>query len=281
MKPFKLKLDKEARQSSRKIDYGSAGKGLSRKNDTDAIAEASPENLTGSIPVEAEELSAKEPQKYTWPGWQRLWLWIPFWILIILAAFLRFWHLGDRPLHFDESEHAHYSSVLLQNLQHWSWCYGLNHAPANYACYQYNPLLHGPFQFHIIALVYQISQWLGVPDHGVNNTTARIAAALLGTVIVGLPYFLRDYLGNIAAWLASFFLAVSPSMVYFSRFTREDIYMACFTLTLVVAIARYMREQKIRWIILAAASFALSYATSEATFLTIAIFGSFLGALIV
>ncbi len=82
------------------------------------------------------------------------------------------------------------------------------------------------------------------------------------------------------AWLACFLLAVSPSMVYFSRFAREDIYMACFTLLLVVSVARYLRERKMRWLVLAFCAFALSYATKEATFLTVAIFGSFLGALI-
>jgi uncharacterized protein (TIGR03663 family) len=122
---------------------------------------------------------------------------------------------------------------------------------------------------------------LGAPDNGVNTTTVRIAAALLGSVLVGLPYFLRDYLGKFGAWIACLLLAISPSMVYFSRFAREDIYMACFTLLMVVAVARYMRERKMRWIVLAAGGFALSYATSEATFLTIAVFGSFLGALLV
>jgi len=135
-------------------------------------------------------------------------------------------------------------------------------------------------QFHAIALVYKVSQLLGVYDHGVNTVTVRIAAATLGTVIVGLPYFLRDYLGKIGAWLACFLLAVSPSMVYFSRFAREDIYMACFTLLLVVAVARYIRGREMRWLIIAAVAFSLSYATKEATFLSIAVFGSFLGALL-
>src|SRR5947209_16052381 len=164
----------------------------------------------------------------------------------------------------------------MHNMENWISCFNPNNS-----CYHYDPLLHGPFQFHFIALVYKISQWLGAPDNGVSTTTVRIAAATLGTVIVGLPYFLRDYLGKIGAWLACFLLAVSPSMVYFSRFAREDIYMACFTLLMIVATARYVRERKMRWLVIAAAAFALSYATKEATFLSIAVFGSFLGALIV
>ncbi len=201
----------------------------------------------------------------------------PFLAIFALGVLLRFWGLGDKPLHHDESLHAYYSlQLMLHDLQNWASC--LN--PTTSGCYTYDPLLHGPFQFHAIAITYQIAQWLGAPDHGVNTVTVRIPAATLGSLIVILPYFLRHYLGRWCALLACFFLAVSPSMVYFSRFAREDIYMACFTFLLVIGVVRYVQERKIRWLVLAAAGFALSYATSEATFLTIAIFGSFLGALI-
>ena len=209
------------------------------------------------------------------PSREQLLLGVAFWGVILFGAILRFWGLGDKPLHHDESLHAYFSLQLMHNLENWAACFN-----PGVTCYQYDPLLHGPFQFHIIALVYKISQVLGVYDHGVNTFTVRIAAATLGTVIVGLPYFLRDYLGKVGAWIASFLLAVSPSMVYFSRFAREDIYMACFTLLMVVATARYVRSHKMRWLVIAAAAFSLAYATKEATFLTIAVFGSFMGALI-
>ncbi len=202
--------------------------------------------------------------------------WAPFLGILLLGAILRFWGLGDKPLHHDESLHAYFSLQLMHNLENWRACFN----PAT-PCYHYDPLLHGPFQFHAIALIYQISQWLNAPDHGVNTTTVRIAAATLGSFIVFLPFFLRDYLGKPGAWLACFLLAISPSMVYFSRFAREDIYMAFFTLLLVVATARYVRSHKGTWLVVAAAAFAFSYATKEATFLSIAVFGSFLGALLV
>lgn len=212
------------------------------------------------------------------PSSEQLLLWAPFWGFILLGAVLRFWGLGDKPLHHDESLHAYFSLQLLHNMENWIACF--NQTPG-YTCYTYNPLLHGPFQFHFIALTYKISQILGAPDNGVNTTTVRILAATLGTALVGLPYFLRDYLGRPGAWLACFLLAVSPSMVYFSRFAREDIYMAFFTLLMVVAVARYVRDRKMRWIVIAAAAFSFSYATKEATFLTIAVFGSFAIGLVV
>ncbi len=230
---------------------------------------------TEYVEYEQEPIARPRRKGFTPPTREQLLAWAPFWGVILLGAILRFWGLGDKPLHHDESLHAYYSLQLMHNLENWSSCFN-----PSVTCYQYNPLLHGPFQFHAIALVYKISQLLGAPDHGVNTTTVRIAAATLGTVIVGLPYFLRDYLGKFGAWLACFLLAVSPSMVYFSRFAREDIYMACFTLVLVVGTARYIREHKLRWLIVASLGFAFSYATKEATFLTIAVFGSFFGALL-
>src|SRR5713226_7309310 len=100
-----------------------------------------------------------------------------FWGIILLGAILRFWALGDKPLHHDESLHAYYSLQLMHNMEHWIWC--INPPPQGYSCYIYTPLLHGPFQFHFIALVYKISQLLGAPDNGVNTTTVRILAASL------------------------------------------------------------------------------------------------------
>jgi len=223
-----------------------------------------------------EDVEPPHKRRFVPPTRQQLLTWAPYWGVILLGAILRFWGLGDKPLHHDESLHAYFSMQLMHNMESWITCFN-----PNVICYRYDPLLHGPFQFHFIALVYKISQLVGVPDNGINTTTVRILAATLGTVIVGLPYFLRDYLGKVGAWLACFLLAVSPSMVYFSRFAREDIYMACFTLLLVVAVARYIRSRKMRWLVVAALAFSFSYATKEATFLTVAIFGSFVAALIV
>jgi len=230
------------------------------------------------IPVSEQPVKMSRRWSIAPPTREQLWTGIAFGGVFLLGALLRFWGLGDKPLHHDESLHAYFSLQLMHNnLENWLACFN---APAN-VCYRYDPLLHGPFQFHIIALVYKISQLLGVYDHGVNTTTVRIPAATLGTLIVILPYFLRQHLGKVGAWLACFLLAISPSMVYFSRFAREDIYMACFTLLLVVSSVQYIRTRKLLWIVLAGLAFALSYATKEATFLMVAVFGSFFGALLV
>ncbi|HLZ61241.1 MAG TPA: flippase activity-associated protein Agl23 [Ktedonosporobacter sp.] len=231
-------------------------------------------------PSDAEEKDVEPPYRpSSWPpSRERVLTWVAFGSVVLLAAILRFWGLGDKPLHHDESLHAYFSIQFVNTIGNWGACFS---NLTNYSCYRYDPLLHGPFQFTGIGLVYTISKWLGAPDNGVNTTTVRIMAATLGTLIVALPYFLRDRMGALGAWLACFLLAVSPGLVYFSRFAREDIYMACFTFLLVVGVARYLSTRKARWLMIAALAFALSYATKEATFLTIGVFGSFLGAAIV
>src|SRR5215217_15575 len=57
--------------------------------------------------------------------------------LFVLAVITRLWGLGDRALHHDETLHAAYSWRLYMNQ-------GFIH----------DPLLHGPFLYHIVALMY-------------------------------------------------------------------------------------------------------------------------------
>ncbi len=230
------------------------------------------------VPDEEIEKCKEQPRlrRVLLPAREQLWQWMPFLGVLLLGVLLRFWGLGDKPLHHDESLHAYFSLQLMHNLENWQSCFN-----RTMGCYKYDPLLHGPFQFHAIAFMYKISQLLGAPGHGVNMTTVRLAAALSGSVIVGLPYLLRDYLGRSGAWFACLLLAISPGLVYYSRFAREDLYMACFTLLLVVAIGRYIRDRSGFWLVIAALAFALSYATKEATFLSMAVFGSFFVALLI
>jgi predicted membrane-bound mannosyltransferase len=196
------------------------------------------------------------------------WAWVA---VLALAAGLRIWDLGGKPLHHDESMHAYYSYVFARD-------------PSSYV---YDPLLHGPFQFHVAGLIFAVLlglEWLfragSVAGHPwINDATARIAPALFGIGIVGLPYFLRRELGRIGALIAALLLAISPSFVYFSRFLREDIYFNFFMFAMVVCAVRFARGRETRWLVGLFAATVLAYATFEGIFLTFAIFGAFLAAL--
>ncbi|GAC1447219.1 MAG: hypothetical protein PVSMB4_02020 [Ktedonobacterales bacterium] len=193
------------------------------------------------------------------------WVWVG---IITLATVLRFWGLGDKPLHHDESMHAFFSLVFARD-------------PSSY---KYDPLLHGPFQFHAEGLIFAIiigaSHLFGVASAAgnpwINDTTARILPATTGVVLVALTYGLRRDLGRVGAVVAAFLLAISPTFVYFSRFLREDIYFACFTYATIVCAAQFAHKRTMRWLVATMVAFVLAYATKEAIYLNMAIFGSFL-----
>jgi len=160
--------------------------------------------------------------------------------LVVVAFVLRIWDLGARPFHHDESQDAYFSYTFFKD----------------FGSYEYNPLLHGPLRFYLTALNYKLFG-------GASDFTARLAPACMGTIAVGLPYLLRHQLGRVAAFAAAVILAVGPTYLYFSRFAREDIYLAAITLALIVAAFRFLRRPTTPTLCLVTGLVALAYATKE------------------
>jgi uncharacterized protein (TIGR03663 family) len=178
------------------------------------------------------------------------WEFVAYVTLVALALVLRLVTLGDKPFHHDESQDAYFSWILYSG-----------------GGYKYDPLLHGPLRFYLISLIYLL--------FGVGNFTARLAPALMGTAMVALPFFLRRQLGRLAAFSAAVLLCLCPSYLYFSRFTREDIYFACLTLALMVAVFRFLAHPRPWQPALILGLLAASFATKETTFITVFIAGTF------
>ena len=164
-------------------------------------------------------------------------------VLTLAALALRLVDLGDRPFHHDESQDAYFSWVFLEQ-----------------GDYEYNPLLHGPLRFYLTAAMYLL--------FGDSDFTARLAPALMGTLMVPLPYLLRGQLGRVGAFTAALLLAFGPSYLYFSRFAREDIYIAAITLAMLVVTFRFLERPRRHQPALIGALLALSFATKETTFIT-------------
>jgi len=173
------------------------------------------------------------------------WELLLFVAVLAIAATLRFWDLGSRAFHGDEAIHAGFAWQL-----------------ADGRGYVHNPLTHGPFQFLGTALVFVL--------FGDSDYTARVLPALFGTALVALPFFLRGYLGRTGAIVTSLLLAVSPTLLYFSRFAREDIYVAFFTLATFICVWRYLQQPRRIYLYLTAALLALSFATKETAYIVVA-----------
>ncbi len=172
-------------------------------------------------------------------------------VLVAIALFLRLYHLGDRPFHHDESQDAYFSFTFSKD----------------FGSYEYNPLLHGPMRFYMTALIYKL--------FGDSDFTARLAPALMGTLLVALPYLLRRQLGRVAAIGAGVILAVSPSILYFSRFAREDIYLAAVSLAFAVTAFRFIRRPHALTLSLLGALVSVAFAVKESGLVMVAIAGLF------
>ena len=176
--------------------------------------------------------------------------------LVAVAAVMRLWDLGSRAMHHDESLHAYFS---------WQLATGKG--------FQHDPLMHGPLQFEVNAAIFFL--------FGDSDVTARLFYAVMGAALVALPYFFRRRLGVAGAIIVAALLAFSPSMLYFSRFTRNDILMAFFTLALVISMWRYLAEGRNRFLYIGAAALALAFSSKETTFIVAGTLGLYLTIVVV
>ena len=171
--------------------------------------------------------------------------------LVLVALAMRLYDLGGRAVHHDESLHGYFAYQLF-----------------NGGGYDHNPLMHGMFLFYSVATSFFL---VGDSDYAL-----RLPMALFGVGLVLVPLLLKPRIGQFGALIAAVLLAFSPSMLYYSRFARNDIFMAVFTLALVGVMWRYIDERKNRWLYLAAALVALGFTTKETQYVVIALLGAFL-----
>lgn len=184
--------------------------------------------------------------------WHHLsWYGVTYIGLLFVALVLRLWGLDTQALHHDESLHAVYSWYLYDG-----------------SGYVHDPMMHGPFQYISTAGIYSL--------FSDNNMTTRLLPALFGTLLVAVPYLLRIQLGRYGALATSMMITFSPTLLYYSRFARNDIYMAVWTLALIAFIWRYLATRQVRYLLFSAVVLSLAFATKETTYLTVAILSFFL-----
>ena len=169
---------------------------------------------------------------------------VTLYILLGMAAVAAcFYNLGARTMSHDESLHALYS---------WKLYAGDG--------YEHNPMMHGPFLFHINALFYFL--------FGTSDFTARMSAAVFGVILVLLPAFLRKELGRTGALIVSALTLISPSTLYHARYIRNDVYMLVWALLMTIALFRYLDSRRPRWIYLGVFAVTMALCTKETVYIT-------------
>ncbi len=187
----------------------------------------------------------------------------PFAILLLaaLAAALAFRlpRLDRRPMHGDEANQAVKAGEL--------------HDAGAYA---YDPREHhGPSLYYLTLPSIWLSPARRFAETG--ESTYRIVPALFGAALVLLLLPLADGLGRPAAIVAGILTAISPAMVFYSRYYIQETFLVFFTLAALASCWRCWRTRSIGWAIAAGASFGLMHATKETWILSAAAMGAALG----
>ena len=170
--------------------------------------------------------------------------------LSALAIISRLSYLGVRTFHHDESLDAWFS---------------LKYLDGTYK--GYDPVYHGPLRFYITAAFF----WL----FGQSDSIARLLPAISGIAVVALPWIWRRNLGLMGTPLTVTLILTSPTMLYFSRFGREDSFFLLLTFLTAITLLSFLATPK-RWHpVVILVLFVLGLAVKESVFLTVFIFGSF------
>jgi uncharacterized protein (TIGR03663 family) len=180
-----------------------------------------------------------------------------FAVVFLAGFFLRIVVPNLKLLHHDEAIHAWFSYELLTK-----------------GTYQYDPMYHGPLLYYLTAMVFRVC--------GDSDLIVRLLPALFGSAIILVMYGLYKtgwVSKNHAIWAALFF-AISPDMVYFSRFLRHDIFQLFFTVLLLFAIIAYIEWKKPVWALLAGLAGACGMCLKEDMPVAIFVFGLFFGVLV-
>jgi len=169
--------------------------------------------------------------------------------LLVVAGVLRLWDLPLAPFHNDEGVNGWFTSQLLHS---GTWAYD----PANY---------HGPTLFYAAAASAILI--------GLGDLSMRLVPAVFGLATLGLVLLTGRWIGRAGALAAAALLAVSPGMVFFSRYAIHEMLLVFFTLAFVLAAARWWESGRIGFLLAAAGTLAGMFTTKETAIITVVALG--------
>ena len=166
-------------------------------------------------------------------------------LVTVGALAFRLPKLADRPMHADEAVQAARFRELWQD-----------------GSYRYDPN-----EFHGPTLTYATlaAAWIEAPKSfaETTETTYRIVPVVFGTGLVLLLWLLSDGVGRAAAVCAGLLTAISPAMVFFSRYYIHETLFVFFTLAAITAGWRYARGRRLMWSLITGGCLGLMQATKE------------------
>src|SRR5882724_6634249 len=169
-----------------------------------------------------------------------------------LAFALRFPRLDERPMHNDEAVNAVKFGDLLERGR-----------------YIYDPNEHhGPSLFYSTLAIAKLTG--PVDFEHLTEKKLRLVTVLFGIGLVVLLPLIADGVGRNATVWAALFTAISPAMVFYSRYYIHEMLLIFFAFLAMASGWRYWRSRKVGWALLAGAAVGLMQATKETFVITLA-----------
>ncbi|HEX2974039.1 MAG TPA: flippase activity-associated protein Agl23 [Tepidisphaeraceae bacterium] len=176
--------------------------------------------------------------------WKR-WILLAALVLVAGGALAsRMQRLCDRPFHGDEAIHA--------------WKFGELWNTGNY---EYDPFeYHGPTLNYFTLPVMWVT---GQNYIGASEAYYRIVPVVFGVGLILLLWLVREDLGYWETLVAGVLTAISPAMVFYSRYYIQEMLLVFLTFGAMVGLWRYARSGRAGWALLAGVCFGLMHATKE------------------
>ena len=174
-----------------------------------------------------------------------------FAVILLAAIATRFYDLGARVMSHDESLHTYFSWLLYRG-----------------SGYQHNPMMHGPLQFHLLALSYFL--------FGSSDFTARIPAVLFSIASVYMVWYWRRYLGKTGTLIAGFLMVISPYMLFYGRYVRNEAFAGFSGILMLYVVLRYLESGARKYLYLLAIALLIHFTAKETAFIYAALILVFL-----
>jgi Predicted membrane-bound mannosyltransferase len=141
-------------------------------------------------------------------------------LVTAVAVFLRFYDLTLKPMHHDEGVNGHFLTTLFREGSY-------RYDPSNY---------HGPTLYYIALAFSKV--------FGLETFSVRASVAVFGVLMVAMIFFLRRYIGTVGSLAAGMFIALSPGMVYISRYFIHEIFFVFCSLCIVLGVLFFIEGRK-------------------------------------
>jgi len=162
-----------------------------------------------------------------------------------IALAFRMICLDQRPLHTDEAVHAVKFGKLLEDGDYY------------YDTYEY----HGPTLnfFTLIPAWFLCQRKL----EEVNEYTLRMVPAIFGTCLILLMLLIKNCIQKPTLLFASMLVAISPALVFYSRYYIQEMLLVFFTFGFLFCLIRWLDSRKTGWAIGSGIFLGLMHATKE------------------